>query len=84
MTEKGVKMYGADWCPHCKEQKLLFGSSFSEVNYIECALEGGGQREVCNFAGITSYPTWVFEDGTREVGKLSLEDLSLRSGCLLE
>jgi len=24
LTDKGVKMYGAYWCPHCQAQKALF------------------------------------------------------------
>jgi hypothetical protein len=36
LTESGAKMYGTDWCPHCKNQKKLFGSSFDKVDYINC------------------------------------------------
>src|ERR1700694_373108 len=31
LTERGVKMYGAWWCPHCVEQKEKFGASFEYV-----------------------------------------------------
>ena len=27
LTEEGALFYGASWCPHCQEQKLLFGAS---------------------------------------------------------
>src|SRR3989339_819290 len=36
LNETGVKMYGTEWCSHCKEQKKLFGESFQFVNYIDC------------------------------------------------
>ena len=28
LTSKGMKMYGAWWCPHCAEQKESFGYGF--------------------------------------------------------
>lgn len=78
-------MYGAYWCPHCQEQKKMFGGSWDKVDYIECSLPNrAGETAICNQAGITSYPTWQFADGTRKTGTLSLEDLSFFSGCALE
>ncbi len=85
LTEKGVKMYGAYWCDHCKSQKAMFGSSFEKVNYIECSLAGGqGQTEECREAGIEGYPTWEFGDGERLGGEVALETLAEKSGCELE
>ena len=55
LTEKNVVMYGAEWCPHCQEQKKLFGKSFQYVHYVDC----DKQRNACIEAGIESYPTWV-------------------------
>lgn len=85
LTESGAKMYGAYWCPHCKTQKSTFGNSWEAVDYIECSLPNRmGQTAVCTKAGITSYPTWEFADGSRKSGAFSLEDLSFFSGCKLE
>ena len=84
LTERGAKMYGAYWCPHCLDQKEMFGKSWNNINYIECSLPGkSGQTEVCNLAGITSYPTWEFADGSRRNGVLQLEELSSITGCPL-
>jgi hypothetical protein len=83
LTERGVKMYGADWCSHCKNQKEMFGTSFQFVNYVECA-QGSGQSPACAAAGIKGYPTWEFKDGSRQAGEVPLEKLSERSGCKLE
>lgn len=59
LTDKGVKMYGAYWCPHCQNQKKAFGDSFKYINYTECADPNvEGQLEVCQKAKIESYPTW--------------------------
>ena len=83
LYEKDVKMYGAFWCPHCQNQKSMFGASFEFVNYIECSLpDGNGQTEVCINEKIEGYPTWDF-NGERVSGELSLEELSRRSGCSL-
>jgi len=76
-------MYGAYWCPHCANQKDLFGNSFQYVDYIECSLPSRAQTEFCNNAGIENYPTWEFQDGERTEGVMSLESLAARSGCEL-
>lgn len=82
LTEKGVKMYGAYWCPHCQDQKKAFGNSWQYITYIECALPGGrGQTKECTDAGITGYPTWVFPDGERVGGEQSFSSLAEKSGC---
>ncbi len=81
LSEAGAKFYGASWCSHCKNQKLAFGDSFEFVNYIECALPGGGQAEECGNADITAYPTWRFSDGSKRLGELSFEELSRKTGC---
>ena len=84
LTERGAKMYGAYWCPHCLDQKEMFGKNWNNINYIECSLPGkSGQTEVCNLAGITSYPTWEFSDGSRRNGVLQLEELGSITGCPL-
>ena len=84
LADKGVMMYGAYWCPHCADQKKLFGASFDYMTYIECSLpERAGQTQICIDANITSYPTWEFAGGSRREGILSLEALSARTGCPL-
>ena len=41
LKETGAKMYGAFWCSHCLDQKLLFGSeAVKEMPYIECFPDG--------------------------------------------
>lgn len=79
LTEKGVIMYGAEWCPHCQNQKKLFGSSFQYVTYVECPKE----PKVCLEKNITGYPTWLLADGKRLEGEQSLLSLGQKSGCSL-
>lgn len=83
LKDKGVKFYGAYWCPHCAAQKKLFGKAMSSVPYVECALPGNpqGQTQECKDADIKSYPTWTFPDGSRVTGEQSFKDLSDKSGC---
>jgi len=84
VSSKGVRMYGAWWCPHCAEQKEVFGYAFRYVNYVECSPEGKRElNEVCKQAGVKHFPTWQFADGSRNEGELSLTDLSRKSGCKL-
>lgn len=84
LTDNNVKMYGAYWCPHCAAQKDLFGSSFKNINYIECSLpEKAGQTQICMEEGIQTYPTWEFADSSRSEGVQSLEQLRSKTGCSL-
>ncbi len=78
LTATGAKKYGAYWCPHCYEQKQLFGKeAFEEVTYIECSDSNNPrvQTEACQQAKITSYPTWEIEgefyQGTQTLTKLA-------------
>lgn len=83
LTDKGVKFYGAYWCPHCQQQKKTFGAAMKNITYIECAVPGDttAQTQACKDANITGYPTWVFPDGSRESGEQRLTDLADKSGC---
>ena len=84
LTEKEARMYGAFWCPHCKDEKEMFGSGWQYVNYTECSTpDATGQLPVCAEAGIKGYPTWVFGDGTRKSGLVSFDELSKKTGCEL-
>ncbi len=84
LSDKGVKMYGAWWCPHCQAQKKLFGTAFKKINYVECSPGGTKTMSaVCKADGIEGYPTWVFADKTRASGEQSFADLSLKTGCVV-
>ena len=78
-------MYGAFWCSHCKNQKALFGKSWKYVDYVECSTPNGQSQTVdCINAGIQSYPTWEFADGSRKTGEVPLQDLAETSGCVFD
>ena len=84
LKDKGVTFYGAFWCPHCQEQKKLFGTAKRLLPYVECSTpDGKGQRLLCVEKKIEIYPAWDFADGTRESGLLSLERLAEKTGCVV-
>lgn len=84
LTEKGVKFYGAFWCPHCQEQKRMFGNSASKLPYVECSTpDGKSQTQICSDLEIKSYPTWIFADESRLTGAIPLLDLASKAGCEL-
>ncbi|OHA20925.1 MAG: hypothetical protein A2849_01935 [Candidatus Taylorbacteria bacterium RIFCSPHIGHO2_01_FULL_51_15] len=84
LKDKQVQFFGAFWCPHCAAQKALFGKSQKLLPYIECSLpSGSGQTQVCIDNKIQGYPTWVFPDGTRKQGEMTLAQLSEKSSCPL-
>jgi glutaredoxin len=74
--------YGASWCPHCQEQKRMFGASAKRLPYIECNLAGptAPQASACTVAGVDTYPTWVI-NGRRYVGQvMTLAELADATG----
>lgn len=84
IKDSGTLFYGTFWCPNCQNQKAKFGSSAKLLPYIECStVDGKNQLPICAKAGIEGYPTWDFPDGSRELGDISLEFISERTGCLL-
>lgn len=81
LSERGAKMYGASWCPHCIEQKELFGASARRVPYVECSPGGQGTRQAsaCAAAAIKQYPTWII-GGQRFEEVLTLPRLAELTG----
>src|SRR5580698_9410273 len=80
LNAKGAKMYGAFWCPHCADQKELFGSSFQYVNYVECGIKGSRAiATACTDAQVKNYPTWIFADGSRVEGEHPLDFCGCRA-----
>jgi thiol-disulfide isomerase/thioredoxin len=84
LKDKGAIFYGAFWCPHCQNQKAMFGKSAKFLPYIECSTaDGRGQLKVCRDKNIEGYPTWEFADGSRLSGAISLSQLAEKTGCQL-
>jgi glutaredoxin len=74
-------LFTAYWCPHCHEQKELFGREASQrLKVIECAPDGqNSQVALCASKKIESFPTWEIKSklisGVKPLNKLaSLSD----------
>ncbi len=82
ITDSGAKMYGANWCSHCNNQKAMFEDAKSLLPYVECAIENDprGQTPACQEAGIAGYPTWVI-NGQEYPGEQAIETLAQLTAC---
>jgi len=81
LTASGAKFYGASWCPHCMDQKKMFGAAGRFLPYVECAPNGprAPQATECVAEQIKGYPTWVI-NGNRYQRMLSVKQLAVMSG----
>lgn len=77
LKQMGAKMYGAFTCPHCQNQKHLFGAEAAkQLNYVECHPQGqNAQPQACQTAGIESFPTWEI-NGQKYAGEKTLQELA--------
>jgi uncharacterized membrane protein len=77
----GVIGYFAYWCPHCYEQKQLFGKEAAkELPATECAPDGiNAQPQVCADAGIQGFPSWKIK-GQLTSGIKTLDELADLAG----
>jgi uncharacterized membrane protein len=64
LKTSGARFFGASWCPHCQEQKTLFGAAAKYLPYVECSPHGprAPQATDCLAHNITGYPTWIVAD----------------------
>ncbi len=79
-----TRMYGLYWCPHCAEQKAMFGRAFHYVPYVECAIKGSRElAPACSAAGVKLFPSWQFGSNPPVEGVFPLQELSDKTGCRL-
>ena len=77
LSRTGAKMYAAYWCPHCHEQKELFGKdATAKLTVIECAPDGrDSQEQLCLSKNIQGYPSWEIngkiDSGVKPLAKLA-------------
>ncbi|MHC5861410.1 thioredoxin domain-containing protein [Nostoc sp.] len=82
----GAKEYVAWWCPHCHEQKLLFGKEayqiISDSIKVECDKRGlNAHPDWCKAAKVTGFPTWVI-NGHQYSGVQNLKELAIYQNFL--
>ena len=76
LSSVGAVMYGSDTCPHCLEQKNLFGTAFAEIKYVNCDFNA----EACRKENVQYFPMWVIK-GKTYLGVQNFNQLSQFSGC---
>ena len=81
LQQAGAVMYTAWWCPHCHEQKELFGKqATAKLNLVECAPDGvNNQRALCEQKQIEGFPSWEIK-GTLTSGVKTLKELAKLTG----
>ncbi|MCS5706818.1 vitamin K epoxide reductase family protein [Synechococcus sp. FGCU-3] len=77
LSSTGAVMYTAYWCPHCHEQKELFGKeATAKLKVVECAPDGrNSQKALCDSKKIEGFPTWEIngklDSGVKPLAKLA-------------
>lgn len=81
LKQVGAKMYGSFTCPHCQNQKQLFGKeAANQFDYIECNPEGKNARpDLCQAANIQGFPTWEINSKLYQ-GERTLQELADLTG----
>ncbi len=81
LRDSGAVMYSAWWCPHCHDQKQLFGKeAAARLEVIECAPDGrNSQKALCDSKKLEGFPTWEI-NGKLDSGVKSLQELARLSG----
>lgn len=84
LSSKQAKMYGLYWCPHCAEQKAMFGKAFQYVTYVECGIKDSHElAPACSAAKVTLFPSWQFGANEPVPGVFPMQELSDKTGCSL-
>ncbi|MGD1867564.1 MAG: vitamin K epoxide reductase family protein [Phormidesmis sp.] len=83
LKDTGATMYGLYWCPHCFDQKQLFGKeAYRQMPYVECDPAGYQSKTAVCQAALpegSGFPTWEV-NGEFLSGTQSLQALAVASG----
>ena len=81
LSENNVLMFSAYWCPHCHDQKQLFGKeAVKELKVIECAKDGeNNQYDFCQSKDIEGFPSWEINNEIYS-GVKNLNELATMTG----
>ena len=84
LTDAGVRLFHAEWCPFCTEQKELFEDGGDDLPLIEVTNPDRTLNDLAIQEGITSFPTWEFPNENGRVSRvLTLEEISELSGVAI-
>lgn len=76
LTDKGIIVYGNDYCSYTTKQLGFFGKSQKILNYVKCI----DNEALCNEKGVDITPTWEI-GGVMYSGVKTFEALAGYSGC---
>jgi hypothetical protein len=79
VADKGLTMYGAEWCGHCANERKAFGDAFKFISYVECP----ENIQLCTEKQINGYPTWIDGAGQKYEGAIGIKGIAQVSGCPL-
>jgi len=65
LTERGYRVYIADWCPFCRDQKELFGEAAKYLTSIDCYDPEGRQNNIDKCPDLQGVPAWRDKDGNK-------------------
>ena len=77
LSRQGAVLYTAYWCPHCHDQKQMFGKeAAAQLKIVECAADGrNSQKELCDSKNLQGFPTWEIngqlDSGVKPLGRLA-------------
>ncbi|MEM6473053.1 MAG: peptidylprolyl isomerase, partial [Planctomycetota bacterium] len=80
LTTSGTVFFGAGWCPACTVQKDLFEDGGDDLPFVEVTNPDRSLNQIGAENNIELFPTWVFPDGSRLTGVLTLSELSEAAG----
>tara|TARA_B100000900_G_scaffold2491_1_gene2142 strand:- start:492 stop:1430 length:939 start_codon:yes stop_codon:yes gene_type:complete len=77
LSDNNIVMYSAYWCPHCHDQKELFGKkAVEELIIVECAKDGKNNKyNLCQEKGIEGFPSWEINNEIYS-GTMNLDELA--------
>ena len=80
LSDTGFTFYGADWCPHCNDQKALFQDGAKHLPFVEVTNGDRSSNQIGIDEQITQYPTWDFGYGraNRVQGVMTLAALEAK------
>lgn len=78
-----TKFYGGAWCAFCTQQKNLFEDGGKYLPFVDVTNPDRTPNSLATSNNITTYPTWVFADGSRLEGVQTLATISQKTGIAI-
>nr|AUG32065.1 hypothetical protein PLO_050 [Paulinella longichromatophora] len=81
LNDSNDVLYSIYWCPHCHDQKELFGKqAIDKLTIIECAREGkDSEYSTCKQKGITGFPSWDIKNKSYSSNSHALPESGIKS-----